>query len=53
MHIDQERKYDACDDQLLKEVIQGRINDFEAFQACNPEVIKEPDSDSSCLKAAK
>jgi hypothetical protein len=39
-----------CEDPLHKDVIQGRIDDFHAWQDKNMEKIKEPDSDKSCLK---
>ena len=40
----------ACTDETHRQVIQGRIDDFREFQTANPDLVKEPDSDPSCLK---
>ena len=38
-----------CTNLLHRKVIQGRIDDFKAFQNENPDIVKEPDSDASAL----
>lgn len=37
-------------DQLHRKVIEGRIEDFMIWQSNNPDAMKVPDSDKSCLK---
>ena len=39
-----------CQNDLHKKVIVGRIRDFLQFARKNPDRMKEPDSDKSCLK---
>ena len=39
-----------CDDENHREVIKGRMEDFIEWQGNNQDVVKEPDSDKSCLK---
>lgn len=41
---------DYCQDDQHRKVIAGRIKDFMDFGRKNPDRMKEPDSDSSCLK---
>ena len=40
----------TCEDENHKAVIEGRLNDFIEWQQKNQDVVKEPDSDKSCLK---
>jgi hypothetical protein len=39
-----------CEDKLHHDVIRGRVHDFIGWQLDNPEKVREPDSDPSCLK---
>jgi hypothetical protein len=39
-----------CENEVHRDVIYGRVEDFIDFQQRNPEAVKEPDSDESCLK---
>lgn len=38
-----------CEDEMHRRVVQGRIDDFIAWQSKNQDKVKEPDSDASCL----
>jgi len=40
---------DSCEDALHREVIQKVIDEFVKFQENNQSVVREPDSDASCL----
>ena len=40
----------SCEDETHRDVIQSRIDDFLSFQEANPVLVKEPDSDASCLR---
>jgi len=43
----------VCKDEIHQAVINGRINDFKEFQQNNFGLVREPDSDPSCLPGAK
>jgi len=39
-----------CEDENHIEVIKGKLDDFIEWQENNQDIVKEPDSDKSCLK---
>lgn len=41
---------ELCTDENHKDVVEGRIEDFQEFQDRHPEAVHEPDSSPHCLK---